>query len=151
MNYVSEYIVRCIVFIENTRDVWPYIKEIIAQGDLVCISEPMQEIYASKQDSRYVTMFYYQLKFLREELEIYMHIPSCSCRIRCYYDAMQNACQNHTLLYFICFLTGLNDNLSMVKSQILLLDHLPYTNKINGGVISEDSSSLVTSKKLHLV
>lgn len=138
MNFVSESIIRSIVFIENTSDVWPYIKEVIAQGDSIRISELMQEIYVSKQDSRYVTMFYYQLKILREELEIYMHIPSCSCRIRCYYDAVRSACQNHTFLYAICFLTSLNDNLSIVKSQILLLDQLPSTNKISSMVIQHE-------------
>jgi len=83
---------------------------------LVQIYKLMQEIYSSQQDSKSVTSFYSELKILWEELEIYMHVPNYTCRVRCSCDFMRNARHNHAFLYAIRFLTGLNVNFSMVKS-----------------------------------
>jgi hypothetical protein len=57
---------------ENATDVWIDLKERFAQGDLVCVSKHQQETYSLKQKSKTVTEFYYELKILWEELEIYM-------------------------------------------------------------------------------
>jgi hypothetical protein len=130
VNSVSPSIAQSIIFMENTYDVWVDLKERFAQGDLVRISELIQEIYSLQQDSKSVTTFYIELKILWEELEIYLPIPNCTCRVRCSSKFMRNAKRNHTLLYAIRFLTGLNENFGMVKSQILLMDPLPSSNKI---------------------
>jgi hypothetical protein len=135
LNSVSESIAQSIVFIENVVDAWNDLKDRFAQGDLVRVSELMQEIYALKQDSKSVTEFYSELKILWEELEIYMPIPTCVCRSRCSCDSMIKARSNHTLLYAIRFLTGLNENFGMVKSQILLIDPLPSMTKISSMVL----------------
>ncbi|MCI56832.1 retrovirus-related Pol polyprotein from transposon TNT 1-94, partial [Trifolium medium] len=59
-----------------------------------------------------------------------MPIPQCTCRSQCVCEAMRKARQNHLTLYAIRFLTGLNDNFAMVRSQILLIDPLPSMNRI---------------------
>jgi hypothetical protein len=125
MNYVSESIAQSIVFLENVVDVWTDLKERFSQGDFVRISELQQEIYSLRQDSRSVTEFFSALKILWEELELYLPIPTCTCPVKCSCEAMRSARNNHNLLYVIRFLTGLNDNFDMVKSQILLMDPLP--------------------------
>ena len=135
MRSVSDSIGQSIVFMENAIDVWNDLKERFAQGDLVRISELQQEIYSLKQDNRTVTDFFSQLKILWEELELYMPIPHCSCRIRCSCEAMRSARNNHNLLHVIRFLTGLNEEYNVVKSQIFLLDPLPPLNKIFSMVI----------------
>jgi hypothetical protein len=48
---------------------------------------------------------------------------------------MRTARKNHLLLYAMRFITGLNDNFSMVKSQILLMDPLPPMNRIFSTVL----------------
>lgn len=83
VNSVSPSIAQSIVFMENACDVWVDLKERFAQGDLVRISELMQEIYSLQHDSKTVTTVYSELKILWEELEIYMPIPNCTCRVRC--------------------------------------------------------------------
>jgi hypothetical protein len=157
MNSVSDSIAQSIVFMENALDVWTDLKERFSQSDLIRISEIQQEIYALKQDSKSVTEFYSDLKLLWEELEIYMPMPNCSCRQRCTCEAMRTARTNHTLLYIIRFLTGLNDSFAVVKSQILLLDPLPPMNKVFSMVlqherqfvssISEESKILLNAAK----
>jgi hypothetical protein len=123
---------------ENALDVWNDLKERFAQSDLVRIAELQQELYSLKQDSRSVTEFYSDLKLIWEELEIYLPMPSCSCRVRCSCEAMRAARHNHMLLYVIRFLTGLNDNFAMVKSQILLMDPLPPLNKVFSMVLQHE-------------
>lgn len=114
-----------------------------------------QEVYALKQDSKYVSEFYSTFKILWEELEIYMPIPTCSLRTRCSCDAMRKARKNHKILNAIRFLTDLNDNFAMVKSQILLMDPLPDMNKMfslvlqyerqNSFALVEDSQALINA------
>lgn len=138
MNSVAESIGQSIVFMENAVDVWNDLKERFSQGDLVRVSELQQEIYALKQEHRTVTEFFSDLKILWEELEMYMPIPTCTCRVRCSCEAMRTARSNHNLLYVIRFLTGLNEEFSVVKSQILQLDPLPSLNKIFSMVIQHE-------------
>ncbi|KAK2450734.1 putative mitochondrial protein [Trifolium repens] len=138
MNSVSDSIAQSIVFMENALDVWNDLKERFAQSDLVRIAELQQELHSLKQDSRFVTEFYSDLKLIWEELEIYLPMPSCSCRVRCSCESMRAARHNHMLLYVIRFLTGLNDNFAMVKSQILLMDPLPPLNKVFSMVLQHE-------------
>jgi hypothetical protein len=52
---------------------------------------------------------------------------------------MRAARANHTLLYIVRFLTGLNDSFAVVKSQILLMDPLPPMNKVFSMVLQHES------------
>ena len=122
----------------NAVDVWNDLKERFSQGDLIRISELQQEIYDLRQGSLFVTEFYSKLKTLWEELETYMPIPCCSCPVKCTCAAMRNARHFHTLNYAIRFLIGLNENFSVVKSHILLMDPLPSMNKIFSKVIQHE-------------
>jgi hypothetical protein len=130
LNSVSDSIAQSLVFMENVVDVWNDLKERFSQGDLVRIAELQQKIYALKQDWQSVTECYSALKLLWEELELYLPISACTCRERCSCDAMRAARTNHTLLHVVRFLTGLNENFTVVKSQILLMDPLPPLNKV---------------------
>ncbi|XP_058746950.1 uncharacterized protein LOC131619928 [Vicia villosa] len=53
-------------------------------------------------------------------------------------EVMHNARSNHKLLRIIRFFTSLNDNFSVVKSQILLMEPLPPLNKIFSMVIQHE-------------
>jgi hypothetical protein len=66
LNSVSPSISQSIIFMDNAIDVWNDLKERFSQGDLVRVSELMQEIYALQQDSKSVTTFYSELKILWE-------------------------------------------------------------------------------------
>ncbi|GAU22432.1 hypothetical protein TSUD_123190 [Trifolium subterraneum] len=157
MNSVSDSIAQSIVFMENAINVWNDLKERFSQADLVRIDELQQELHSLKQDSRSVTEFYSDLKLIWEELEIYLPMPNCSCQDRCTCESMHSARANHSLLYIIRFLTGLNENFSVVKSQILLMDPLPPMNKVFSLVLqherqgkfspSDDSNVLLNATK----
>lgn len=105
----------------------------------------MQEIYTLQQDSKFVTSFYSEWKISWEDLEIYMHVPNCTCRVRCSCEFIRNDRHNQNLLYAIRFFTGLNDNFTMVKSQILLMDPLPPMNKIFSTVLQLQKQGNIAS------
>ncbi|XP_050890949.1 uncharacterized protein LOC127096421 [Lathyrus oleraceus] len=138
MNSVSDSISQSIVFMENALDVWNDLKERFSQGDLMRISELQQEIYNLKQETKSVIDFFSDLKILWEELDLYLPLPTCTCRIKCSCEAMRNARSHHRLLQIIRFLTGLNDQFVVVKSQILLMDPFPTMNKIFSMVIQHE-------------
>ncbi|KAK2398067.1 hypothetical protein QL285_059572 [Trifolium repens] len=157
LNSVSASIAQSVVFLENAIDIWNELRERFSQGDLVRISELQQEIYALRQDSRSVIDFYSALKILWEALELYLPIPTCTCRNRCICEAMRTARKNHLLLHTIRFLTGLNENFATVRSQILLMEPLPPLNKVFSMVLqherqgnfapSDDSNALINAAK----
>lgn len=119
-------------------------EERFSQGDLIRISELQQEIYNLKQETKSVTDFFSELKILWEELDLYLPLPTCTCRIKCSCEAMRSARSNHQLMQVIRFLTGLNDQFSVVKSQILLMDPLPNMNKIFSMVIQHERQLQLT-------
>ncbi|GAU44842.1 hypothetical protein TSUD_400430 [Trifolium subterraneum] len=53
-------------------------------------------------------------------------------------QAMRAARANHSLLHIVRFLTGLNDEFSVVKSQVLLIDPLPPLNKVFSMVLQHE-------------
>lgn len=82
MNSVSKSIAQSIVFMENIVDVWNDMKERFSQGGLIRISELQQEIYNLKQKTK--SVIFSHLKIIWEELDLYLSLPMCTCRIKCY-------------------------------------------------------------------
>ncbi|XP_045820014.1 uncharacterized protein LOC123913341 [Trifolium pratense] len=160
MNFVEESINQSIIYLENAIDVWNELKERFSHGDFIRISELQIEIHALKQGNRSVSEFFTALKILWEELEAYLSTPICNCPRKCVCaTGISNVKTQHDLLRKIRFLTGLNDNFDMVRSQILLMDPLPPINKVfssilqherqfvphNAGLDVEDSKVLVNA------
>lgn len=67
-------------------------------------------------------------------------------RVKCLWNAMRNARHIHTLLYLICFLISLNENLKVIKSQILLIDPFSTMNKIFSMVSHYETKNVTHGK-----
>lgn len=67
-----------------------------------------------------------------------MPMPNYTCRVRCSYEAMMQARKNHNSLHVVRFLTGLNDNYAVVRSQVLFMDPLPSMNRIFSMVLQHE-------------
>jgi hypothetical protein len=72
-------------------------------------------------------------------------MPLCTCPVPCLCEAMCAARFHRLEDQVIQLLTGLNDNLNVVKSQVLLMDPLPSINKVYSLVIQEESNNYSTS------
>jgi hypothetical protein len=136
MNSVEDSIAQSIVYLDNAVDVWNELKERFSRGDYIRISELQVEIYGLKQGTRSVSEYFTLLKTLWEELEAYCPMSVCNCPHKCVcVTGMRNARLQHDLNRTIRFLTGLNDNFDLVRSQILLMEPLPPINKVFSNVI----------------
>jgi hypothetical protein len=67
-----------------------------------------------------------------------MPTHTCACRVRCSCEAMRTTRSNHNLLYVIHFLTGLNEEFIVVRSQMMLLDPLHSLNKVFSMVVPHE-------------
>lgn len=72
-----------------------------------------------KQGNLTVTDFFTEMKILWEELENYRPLPHCVCVVRCTCEAMRNAKKYRDQYCVILFLMNLNENFSVVRSQVL--------------------------------
>ena len=125
LNSVSQSIAQSVIYFDSATDIWNDLWERFSQGDLLCIAELQEEIYAVKQGPQNVTDYFTNLKTLWEELDNYRSLSSCNCSARTY----------HQQDFIIWFLKGLNERFSMVRSQILLTDPLPSITKVFSMVI----------------
>nr|KYP53140.1 hypothetical protein KK1_024962 [Cajanus cajan] len=61
---------------------------------------------------------------LKQELESFRPTLICSCDPACSYDLLPNSQAQRESDYVIAFLKGLNENYTIVRSQIMLMNPL---------------------------
>ncbi|GAU15747.1 hypothetical protein TSUD_235630 [Trifolium subterraneum] len=138
---VTKQIAQTLVFHENCIDVWEDLQERFSKVDRVRIANLRASINNLKQGSKFVLDYFTEMKMLWEELNSHRPIPTCTCAHQCRCTAMSDA---RTFLLedqVIQFLTGLNNEFAVVKTQILLMDPLPSINKVYSLVVQEESNN----------
>jgi len=83
------------------------------------------------------------MKSLWEELNSHRPMPVCTCPYPCRCESMRSTREFRLEDQVIQFLTSLNDNFGVVKTQVLLLDPLPSINIVYSLVVQEESIILV--------
>jgi hypothetical protein len=95
--------------------------------------------YDLKQGSNSVLDYFTKLRGVWKELNSHRQ---CLV-VRAFINAsMRAVCEFCLEDQVIQFLIGLNDSLSVVKTQVLLMEHLPSINKVYFIVIQEESNSV---------
>ena len=138
VNSVSPSIAQSIIYMEIAAEVWTDLRELFSQGDQVRIAELQHELYSFKQNSLSINEYFTELKVLWEELENYRPFPVCICTIKCGCPASSKFKDYKQQDYVMRFLMGLNDQFSMVRSQILLNDPLPSLNRVFSMVLQHE-------------
>ncbi|GAU24468.1 hypothetical protein TSUD_319450 [Trifolium subterraneum] len=139
MNSVILAISQSLVYTDTAAQAWIDLKARFSRADRVRVSTLQREMYALRQDSSSVTEFFTKLKGLWQELELYRPIPNCTCTFQCVCEAMRNAKKFREEDLILLFLTGLNEQYVMVRSQILLMEPFPQLNAAFGMVIQHES------------
>ena len=129
----------CFLFSYTNR--WQDLHERFNKVDRIRIVTLRSSINSLKQGNKFVIDYFTELKALWEEFSSHLPIPNCVCIHPCCCEATKVARNHRNEDQIMQFLTGLNDNFSMVKTQILLLDPLPSLNKVYSLVIQEESNS----------
>lgn len=141
LNSLSESIVQTVVFCDFASEVWQDLHERFSKTDRIRIATLRSSINNLKQGFKSVLDYFTELKALWEEFSSHRPIPNCICVHPCQCEATRVAKTHRTEDQIIQFLTGLNDQFSVVKTQILLLDPLPSLNKVYSMVIQEESNT----------
>lgn len=99
-----------------------------------------------QQNTLSVTLYYSKLKGLWDELSSYSEPVACTCGASCKIAEKE---QTNKVMQF---LMGLNDSYSAIRGQILLLQVLPYIEKIYAMVLQEEKQrDLTITKEIMLV
>jgi len=151
INSVSESIAQTIVFHDYALDVWEDLKERFSKADRIRISTLRSSINNLKQGGKSVSEYFTEFRTLWEELNSHRPLSACSCVHQCRCESSTLAQVYRVEDQIMQFLIGLNDQFSVVKTQILLMDPLPSLNKVYSLVILEESNhapilSLVTDE-----
>lgn len=139
---VSDSIAQTVVFHDIVFEVWQDLKERFSKVDRIRIENLRSSINNLKQGSIFVLEYFTELKALWEELHSHRPLPNCTCPIQCRCAPMRANKEYKVEDQIIQFLTGLNDQFSVVKNQVLLLDLLPSLNKVFSLVIQEESKNV---------
>jgi hypothetical protein len=162
-NSVSPSISQSIVYYDVAALAWNDLKARFSRADRVRVASLQRDLYAFRQDSLSVNDYFTKLRGLWEELELFRPIPNCTCLARCQCESLRNARRFKREDLVLLFLTGLNDNYAVVRSQILLMEPFPEINaafsmiiqheSVNGlDSVADDSSvtlNLADGKKFH--
>lgn len=141
INSVSDSIAQIVVFYVIAFEVWQDLHESFSKVDRIRITNLRSSINNLKQGAKYVLEYFTELKALWEELSSHRPIPSCICVHACHCDATRVAKIYRTEDQIMQFLTSLNDNFGVVKTQVLLLDPLPPLKKVYSLVVQEESNN----------
>lgn len=139
MNSVYDNIAQSIVYIDNVYDVWKELKERFSKADRILVWKLKSEINNLKQGTSFVNDYYTELRSLWEEFDSHRPTPSCVCPQRCVCASIRNVKKFRHEDQVIQFLSGLDDNFSIVRTQILLMNPLPPLNKVYSLVAQEES------------
>jgi hypothetical protein len=140
VNSVSDQIASTIVFHENAIDAWQDLQERFSKADRVRIATLRSSINNLKQGTKSVLDYFIELKALWEDLNSHRPLPVCTCVHQCRCLAMQLVRDYRHEDQVLQFLQCLNDQFSVVKTQVLLMEPLPPINKVYSLVIQEESN-----------
>jgi len=98
-----------------------------------------------KQGSKSVLDYFTEMKTLWQELKSHRPMPLCTCIHQCKCKAMHYECYFRLEDQVIQFLIGLNEQFSVVKTRVLLMDPLSSINKVYSLVVQEESNNVQIS------
>ena len=142
INSVPDSIAQTIVFHDNAFDVWEDLKERFSKVDRIRIAQLRSSINSLRQGTKSVLDYFTEMKALWEELHSHRPLPNCNCPFQCRCDVVKVPKTYRVEDQSIMFLTGLIDQFSVVKTQVLLMDPLPSLNKVFSLVIQEESNNI---------
>ena len=122
LNSVSKEIAGSITYINTSRDMWIDLKERFSRKNGPCIYQLKKAISSLSQEQVSVNAYYTKLKALWDELSNY---GTCTCG-------------NQKSEYVSQFLMGLNDSISYIRGQILLLDPLPSITRVFSLIVQDE-------------
>ncbi|XP_022878639.1 uncharacterized protein LOC111396434 [Olea europaea var. sylvestris] len=131
-----------VIYSESIRDMWIDLKERFRQRNGPRIFQLRHELMNLNQGQMSVGVYFTKLKTLWEELSNYR--PICSCG-KCVRGGSKKLSEHYQMEYVMSFLMGLNDTYAQVWRQLLLMDPIPFINKVFSLVSQEEHQRSVNT------
>ncbi|XP_019438974.1 PREDICTED: uncharacterized protein LOC109344676 [Lupinus angustifolius] len=135
---IEPSIVQSVLWMDSAQEIWNDLKERYHQGDMFRISELIGEMHSIKQGSGSIDKFYTQMKGVWQQLDNYIPIPPCYCETKCHCALIPTIKKYRENEYIICFLRGLNEQFSYVRSQIMLMEPMPLISKVFSILVQQE-------------
>ncbi|XP_025644776.1 uncharacterized protein [Arachis hypogaea] len=123
---LSQDIQNSVIWNGVANNLWEDLKKIFYQGDVFRIAELEEDLFSIKQGDLSITPYFTLLKSIWEELEDYRPLPTCICVSNCNCSSIVKTYRDDT--FVVRFLHGLNEQYTMVRSNIMLMKP-PPTNR----------------------
>ena len=149
INFVEPEISQSILRMESALDIWNKLKERFYQGDIFRISDLQEEIYTLKQGENSISSYYTKMKKLWQELDNFRPSPISTCVENCKAIAKMREYKDSDQV--ICFLKGLNEQFSAVRSQIMLMDPFLSIGKVYSLLVQQERQGFVPLDKSKLL
>ena len=137
LNLVSPHITASVIYKDTAFEVWNALKNRFLQANGPRISQLQKQISTVMQGDSTVTSFFTDLQASRDQLLNLRPLPSCSCG-KCTCGVNEKIVHIHHQDSIMQFLNGLNDCYSQVKTQILMMEPVPFVDKTFSLVIQEE-------------
>ena len=144
-NSVSPKLQASIIYEDVALEIWTDLKNRFAQSNGPRIYNLQKEIADLHQGEVPITDFFTQLKVLWDQLQSLSPFPSCTCG-KCVCNVNKRLSDLQVRESVLKFLMGLNDSFSQVRSQVLLMDPLPFVSKVYALLIQEEMQRSVTNQ-----
>jgi len=141
INFVEPEISQNIIWMESALDISNELKERFYQGDIFRISDLQEEIYTLKQGENSISSYYTKMKKLWQELDNFRPSPISTCVENCKAIAKMREYKDSDQV--ICFLKGLNEQFSAVRSQIMLMDPFLSIGKVYSLLVQQERQIFV--------
>ncbi|GAV90932.1 UBN2_3 domain-containing protein, partial [Cephalotus follicularis] len=148
-NSLSRELHDSVAYADNAHDIWIVLEERFPQGNALRVQELKRDLATLTQQTKSVSFYYTNLKTLWDELQLYDPIPKCICGCTCGMAKAFIITRETEKIHQ--FLMGLNDVVTVVRSQILNMDPLPYLSKVYSMITNEEKYQTVASSRASII
>ncbi|CAH9128979.1 unnamed protein product [Cuscuta epithymum] len=129
---------QSVMWMDTASEIWKDIQERFSHADKFRIADLQDQIQTCKQGISTVSEYYTRLNILWKELELYRCNLLCTCATPCSCDLIKKLKKEREDDCIIRFLRGLNDTYAPIRSQLMILDHMPSIIKIFNLVLQHE-------------
>ena len=137
INSVSPNLQASITYRNTTLEIWIDLKDAFSQGNGTKVFNIQKQIAKIHQGEQSLIDYFTQLKLLWDQLQNLSPFPQFTCG-QCVCSINQSLKSLQAKESTMKFLMGVNNSFSQVRTQILLMDPLPFVNEAHFLFIQEE-------------
>ncbi|XP_075670228.1 uncharacterized protein LOC142639996 [Castanea sativa] len=125
------------VYRKTAKEVWKKLPTMFSQGNGPRIYQLQKDLASFSQGELFVSDYFTSLSILWDEIQNYEPLPLCSCE-KCVCHVNERISNLHHKEAIMQLLMGLNDYFSHIRGQILLMDPIPFVDKVYSLLIKDE-------------